>query len=75
MTKVVENMNFIRFARENLTATGIVGDPSTAVVVLTFFVSGLESVRPVLYVSIVGGFIGSAFRIYVREADSRLDRE
>jgi hypothetical protein len=60
-------MTFVRFLRELLTGIfGIVGDVSTVVFVLTFFVPGLESFRVVLFVAIAIGFIGSAFNIYKR---------
>lgn len=53
-------MNFIRFLRELLTgAFGIVGDISTIVFVLTFFVPGLESFRPVLFIAIALGYTGT----------------
>lgn len=61
-------MDLIRFLRELLTgAFGIVGDVSTLVFVLTFFVPGLESFRSVLFIAIAVGFIGSAFNTYKRQ--------
>ncbi len=58
-------MTFARFLRELLTGIfGIVGDVSTLVFVVTFFVPGLESFRVVLFIAIAIGFVGSAFRIY-----------
>lgn len=68
-------MNFIRFLREILTGIfGIVGDLSTIVFVLTFFVPGLESFRPVLFIAIAVGFIGSAFKIYTRQQSALNER-
>jgi len=61
-------MDLVRFLRELLRgAFGIVGDVSTLVFMLTFFVPGLESFRVVLFIAIAIGFIGSAFSISKRQ--------
>jgi len=69
-------MDLVRFLRELLTGVfGIVGDVSTVVFVLTFFVPSLDSFRVVLFIAIAIGFIGSAFNMYKRQRAALNDRD
>lgn len=58
---------FGRYLSELVTGTfGVVGDISTIVFIASYFMPGLESFRPLLFVALTIGFVLSGFRMYQR---------
>jgi hypothetical protein len=75
-TPVIDLHTFSRYLRELLSgAWGIVGDLLTVVSIASFYVPRLESIRPVLFGAVAVAFVGSGYRLYLRQQAAIADRD